>query len=81
MMNCKSLDFADEPEYDYLISLIEDYAFSLKIDLYDNVYDWSVKSTTILNFANFYDFIENNDFNPFNDYGHFDIESNKENSK
>ena len=53
MMNCKSLDFADEPEYDYLISLIEDYAFSLKIDLYDNVYDWSVKSTTILNFANF----------------------------
>ena len=28
MMNCKSLGFTDEPEYDYLLSLFEDYAFS-----------------------------------------------------
>jgi hypothetical protein len=28
MMNCKSLGFTDEPDYDYLLSLFEDYAFS-----------------------------------------------------
>ena len=69
------MGFNDEPEYDYLLSLLEDYAYSLKIDLYDNVYDWLVKSTTILKFPKFYDFIENNGVNPLNEYGHFDVES------
>lgn len=41
------------------------------IDLYDNMYDWCVRAVTIKSFPHFYDFIDNQDQNPFDNQGKF----------
>ena len=41
------------------------------IDLYDSMYDWSVRAVTIKSYPMFYDFIDNQDHNPFDNAGKF----------
>lgn len=61
MNYCKNLQFTVEPDYDYMQNLFIKLAQKENINLYDNMYDWSVRATTIKSFSDFYDFIENQD--------------------
>jgi hypothetical protein len=65
MSYCKNLKFTEEPDYDYMKDLFTRLAFKEGIDLYDNMYDWGVRGVTIKSFNYFYDFIDNQEQNPF----------------
>ena len=71
MEYCRSMQFEESPDYLYLKNLFSNLAHREGIDLFDNVYDWGVRATTIKQFPTFYDFIENLDISPMNDQGKF----------
>lgn len=71
MNYAKNLKFTEEPDYDYMKSLFTELAAKEGIDLYDNMYDWSVRAVTIKNYNYFYDFIDNQEQNPFDNLGKF----------
>ena len=39
---CRNLKFEEEPNYDYLLGLMQQIASDFDFSLTDNVYDWSV---------------------------------------
>lgn len=41
------------------------------INLFDNIFDWSVRAVTIKHFPNYFDFITDQDSNPLLDNGEF----------
>lgn len=45
MNYCRDLKFEEEPNYGYLISLIEEVAKDFDFSLTDNLYDWSILHT------------------------------------
>jgi hypothetical protein len=71
MEYCRNLEFVEKPDYLFLKNLFSNLAHREGIDLFDNIYDWSVRATTIKFFPTFYDFIENQESSPFNDWGKF----------
>ena len=71
----KNLNFEEEPDYKYLLTLFTSLADKEKIDLNDNMYDWSVRAVTLKNHSNFYDFIKNQESHPFNNRGRFALKN------
>jgi hypothetical protein len=71
MEYCRNLEFTEKPDYLKIKNLFSNLAHREGIDLFDNIYDWTVRATTIKHFPSFYDFIENQDSSPFNDWGKF----------
>ena len=67
MEYCRSMQFDESPDYLYLKNLFSKLAHREGIDLFDNMYDWGVRATTIKHFPRFYDFIENLDISSMND--------------
>lgn len=45
----------------------------MNIDLFDGIYDWAVRAVAIKDYPKFYDFIGNQEENPFNDFGRIDL--------
>jgi hypothetical protein len=45
----------------------------MNIDLYDGIYDWAVRAVAIKDHPEFYDFMGNQEENPFNDFGRIDL--------
>lgn len=56
---CKKLEFKEKPDYDYLKGIFQRIANDYSINLFDHVYDWSIRAVTIKHFADYFDFIEN----------------------
>ena len=71
MRYTKNLKFEEKPDYKYMKDLIKGCANREGINLYDGIYDWNVRAVTIKNHPNVYDFIENQEVNPFDDRGNF----------
>ena len=71
MNYCRNMEFEEEPDYNYIFSLINRMAIREKIDLYDNIYDWSVKAVTIEKYPHFFDFMTCPDMNPLDRHGRF----------
>ena len=68
---CQGLEFSEKPDYQYLKNIFKRIADQNHIKLDDNIFDWSVRATTIKSFPNYFDFIENQEINPLNDQGRF----------
>lgn len=68
---CKSLQFEDEPNYDYILGLFTNLASRENINLYDNVFDWSMKAVTVKNYPNFYHYLEQENQQIFKPNGQF----------
>jgi hypothetical protein len=68
---CRNLQFTEKPDYLKIKILFSKLALRKGIDLFDKVYDWTVRATTIKFFPHFYDFIEHQNSSPFNDWGKF----------
>jgi serine/threonine protein kinase len=64
---CKKLEFKDKPDYTYLKGIFQRIANNEGINLFDQLYDWSIRAVTIKSFSDYYDFIDNQDSNPLND--------------
>ena len=45
----------------------------MNIDLHDGIYDWAVRAVAIKDHPEFYDFMGNQEENPFNDFGRIDL--------
>ena len=68
------MKFDEQPNYDYLLSLIVDLAKERQIDLHDGIFDWAIRAVCIEKYPHFYDFIEKRkEPNPLNDLGTFQI--------
>jgi hypothetical protein len=74
---CKSLQFEDEPNYDYMLGLFTKVADREGINLYDNVFDWSMKAVTVKNYPNFYHYLEQENQEIFNQNGQFIFNPNQ----
>ena len=68
---CRYLEFKEKPDYSYLKNIINRVAHANGIDLFDKIYDWSVRAVTIKHFPEYYDFIEDQLSNPLKDDGKF----------
>lgn len=74
---CKGLQFEEEPNYDYVIGLFQNLANREGINLYDNMFDWSMKAVTIKNYPNFYHYLEQENQQIFNHQGQFIFNPNQ----
>ena len=66
----KDLTFIDQPDYGGLKTLIQRLATRKHIDLFDKIYDWSVRAITIKDYPQFFDFLDDPELNPFNEQGY-----------
>ena len=63
--------FEEKPEYNYMLDLIRQIAAREGIDLFDNMFDWAVKAVTIKHFSSYYDYFDDQEYNPLEDDGKF----------
>jgi hypothetical protein len=54
-----------------LKGLLQSLADKEGLNLHNNRYDWCVKAVAIQKYPNFYDWIKNSEFNPFDKKGQF----------
>ena len=45
----------------------------MNIDLFDGIYDWAIRAVVMKDYPEFYDFLGNQEENPFNDFGRLDL--------
>ena len=50
--------------------MIQRLATRKHIDLFDKIYDWSVRAITIKDYPQFFDFLDDPELNPFNEQGY-----------
>jgi hypothetical protein len=50
----------------------------MNIDLFDGIYDWAVRAIVMKEHPQFYDFLSNQEENPFNDFGRLDLSEIKD---
>jgi hypothetical protein len=53
--HCRKLGFEEEPDYPTIREMIARVALKEQINLFDNIFDWSVKAVTLTKYPSLYD--------------------------